>query len=79
MRTDLKLRLAAVAAELQKIAGPRRVMRDPNAERETALEEVSLEGAIFIMEKLEEMLGVPANTNAKADLAEKIKALLLSK
>lgn len=79
MRKELQIRIAKVAAALEKLAGPRRVMRDPVQERELALEEAALEGAITVMEKLEELLGVPANTNAKEELAEKIKAILLAK
>jgi len=78
MRKELEIRIASVVESLRKIAGPR-VERNLKQEQDLALEEAALEGAITVMDKLEELLGVPANTNAKKELAEKIKLFLLSK
>lgn len=77
MREDLQKRLLSVSASLAKLGGPK-VERNPRDERKHAIEEAALEGAVTVMEKLEELLGVPANTNAKHELAEKITAILMN-
>jgi hypothetical protein len=87
MRKELQDRIIAVSAALEKLAllrlaGPRRVVRDMQQEKEHekefAIERAALEGAITVMEHLEELLGVPANTNSTEELAQKIKSILTS-